>query len=47
MLVIYESLTDMNVEIWTEAPQFLSWEYINGIFFAVGGGPWYTTVAAP
>jgi hypothetical protein len=25
----------MNVEIVTEATQFLSWEYINGIFVAV------------
>ncbi len=25
----------MTVEIWTEATQFLSWEYINQNFFAV------------
>jgi hypothetical protein len=27
----------MNVEIRTEAPQFLIWEYINGIFVTVRG----------
>ncbi len=26
----------MNVEIWTEAAQFLFWEHINGIFVEVG-----------
>ncbi len=25
----------MNVEIWTEATQFLFWEYMNGIFVVV------------
>jgi hypothetical protein len=28
----------MNMEIETEAAQLLLWEYINGIFVAVGGG---------
>jgi hypothetical protein len=32
---IYKSLTDLNVEIGTEAAQFSETEYINGIFVAV------------
>ena len=30
----------MNVEIWTEAAQFLGKEYINGIFVAVYKSKW-------
>ncbi len=32
---IYKSLTDINVEIGTEAAQFPEKEYINGVFVAV------------
>jgi hypothetical protein len=32
----------MNVEIGTEAVQFLSWEYTNGIFVTVWLSPEYT-----